>query len=121
MATETESTAGNGKVRLGGVELAVGDPTVDFAEGTAVTVCIRPEDVLARGITAGAPNAFEAIVSELEFLGSFFRANLTARGTNDTKFRADFSVNLVRDIGVAQGNSLTVALPEDRIRVFAGP
>ena len=112
--------AGNGKVRVGGVELAVGESTTGLSDGAAVTICIRPEDVIARGVAVGAPNAFEAIVSELEFLGSFFRANLRAGGTDGVEFRADFSVNLVRDIGVAKGGSLAVALPEDRIRVFVG-
>ena len=32
---------------------------------------------------------------------------------------ADFSSNLIRDLGVAAGSHLDVALPPDRLRVFA--
>ncbi len=110
--------AGNGKVRLGDVELAVGDGADGLAEGAAVTVCVRPEDITARGVEAGAANAFEAVVAELEFLGSFFRAELSPKDAEDTVFQADFSINLVRDLDVKKGQSLIVALPENRIRVF---
>ena len=110
--------AGRGKVRLGAVELAVSDGANALAEGAAVTLCVRPEDVTARGIEAGAANAFEAMVAELEFLGSFFRADLSLKGAEDTVFKADFSINLVRDLDLKIGRSLTVVLPEDRIRVF---
>ncbi len=110
--------AGRGKVRLGAVELAVSDGANALAEGAAVTLCVRPEDVTARGIEAGAANAFEAMIAELEFLGSFFRADLSLKGAEDTVFKADFSINLVRDLDLKIGRSLTVVLPEDRIRVF---
>ncbi len=110
--------AGRGKVRLGAVELAVSDGANALAEGAAVTLCVRPEDVTARGIEAGAANAFEAMVAELEFLGSFFRADLSLKDAEDTVFKADFSINLVRDLDLKIGRSLTVVLPEDRIRVF---
>ena len=87
-------------------------------KGTAVTLCLRPEDIVTRGIESGASNAFEATVADLEFLGSFYRASLTAKGAENTRFQADFSVNLMRDLGIAAGKTLTVAFPEDRIRVF---
>ena len=32
---------------------------------------------------------------------------------------ADFSSNLIRDLGVERGRKLDVALPPDRLRVFA--
>jgi hypothetical protein len=32
---------------------------------------------------------------------------------------ADFSLNLMRDLGVAEGQSLTIALPPESLRVFA--
>ena len=111
---------GNGKVQLGGVELSVGTAIDGLAKGKAVTVCVRPEDVIVRGVDAGTPNVFETTVAELEFLGSFFRADLTTKGGEENTFQADFSVNLVRDIDVKEGKNLLVALPEDRIHVFAG-
>ncbi len=109
---------GDGTVRLDGVELSAVEGMDALDEGTAVTLCLRPEDIVTRGVESGAPNAFEATVAELEFLGSFYRAKLTAKGAENTVFQADFSVNLVRDLGIEAGKTLTVAFPEDRIRVY---
>ena len=36
-----------------------------------------------------------------------------------TPFVADFSSNLIRDLGVDIGSRLDVALPPDRVRVYA--
>ncbi|MFQ5939817.1 MAG: ATP-binding cassette domain-containing protein, partial [Alphaproteobacteria bacterium] len=107
-------------VRFAGVDLSGGEAAAGFAEGQALTLCVRPEDVIARGVTVDTPNAFKVKVNELEFLGSVYRANLVAEGDGEAEFLAEFSVNLVRDAGVEEGQDLTVALPEDRIQVFAG-
>jgi iron(III) transport system ATP-binding protein len=114
-------TAGtNGTVNMGKVELHAREGVNGLGEGDEVTICVRPEDVIARDIGSDTPNAFDAMVDELEFLGSFYRASLSTQSDDDTTFRADFSVNLVRDLGVEEGRPLTVAFPESRIRVFAG-
>ncbi|MFB3134832.1 MAG: putative 2-aminoethylphosphonate ABC transporter ATP-binding protein [Rhodospirillales bacterium] len=110
---------GDGTVRIDGVGLSAIECVCVQDEGTAVTLCLRPEDIVTRGVEPGAPNAFEATVADLEFLGSFYRASLTAKGAEDTRFQADFSVNLVRDLDIEVGKTLTIAFPEDRIRVFA--
>ncbi len=47
------------------------------------------------------------------------RKDLSLKGAENTVFKADFSINLVRDLDVKKGQSLIVALPENRIRVFA--
>ena len=110
---------GDGTVRIDGVGLSAIECVCVQDEGTAVTLCLRPEDIVTRGVEPGAPNAFEATVADLEFLGSFYRASLIAKGVENTRFQADFSVNLVRDLGIEAGKTLTVAFPADRIRVFA--
>ncbi len=113
--------AGNdGTVHMGKVELHAREGVNGLGEGDEVTICVRPEDVIARDITSDTPNTFDAMVDELEFLGSFYRASLSTQSDDDTNFRADFSVNLVRDLGVKEGQPLIVAFPESRIRVFAG-
>ena len=76
--------------------------------------------MVARDIVAGGVNAFAATVHEMEFLGSFYRASLSAGSVDDATFVADFSVNLVRDVGVEEGMTLMVAFPAERIAVFAG-
>ncbi len=113
------SYAGDNKVRIGGVELSTAECD-GFDDGARVTICIRPEDVTVRQIDAGTANAIETIVADLEFLGSFYRAGLALKDDPKTLIVADFSINLVRDVGVEVGRPLTVAFPEDRIRVFPG-
>ena len=113
--------SGSGRVRLGGVELAASEAADRFADGDPVMCCVRPEDVVARDIVADTPNAFEAMVGELEFLGSFYRVSLRIEGEAGTAFRADFSINLVRDLGIEEGKPARVILPEDVIRVFPEP
>jgi iron(III) transport system ATP-binding protein len=88
------------------------------SQGDVVTVCIRPEDVVTRNVTAKTPNAVLAIVDELEFLGSFYRATLRPRESDPTRFRADFSINLMRDLGIAEGGEVTVSLPPEHLRIY---
>ena len=88
-----------------------------LAPGSKVQLCIRPEDVRVRDLPAGIANRISVEVAELDFVGAFCRATLKA---GDVALTADFSSNLVRDLGVERGGRLDVALPPDRLRVFAG-
>ena len=69
-----------------------------------------------RDLPADAPNRLGVTVGALDFVGAFCRANLEAGGIT---LMADFSSNLIRDLGVATGGRLDVALPPDRLRIFA--
>lgn len=112
-------TAGpDGQVRLSGVDLETANGNDGAAPGEAVTICIRPEDVLTRGVFPTTPNAIQATVDFLEFLGSFYRVTLKSQGDNPTSFRADFSSNLMRDLDITESRTVTVSLPADLIRVY---
>ena len=82
-------------------------------------LCIRPEDVRVRDLPADVANRVAVEVAELDFVGAFCRATLKVQGTDDVPMTADFSSNLIRDLGVELGRKLDVALPPDRLRVFA--
>ncbi len=114
----TGTAGGNDRVRLGDIELATANGEGGNKEGDAVTICIRPEDVATRGVTPDTANAVPAVIESLEFLGSFYRATLQVRDTGKTAIRADFSINLVRDLDIIEGREFTVALPSDHIRVY---
>jgi len=105
------------RVRLGNVDL---DATLPEGVGPddPVWICVRPEDVMVRGIESGTPNQIHAHIDELEFLGSFYRAVLSSPGAPDAPIRADFSINAMRDLRFEEGQTVTVALPPDRIRIF---
>jgi iron(III) transport system ATP-binding protein len=106
------------RIRFGEQLLACTDSGLALAAGNKAIACIRPEDVVVRGVTLASPNRLSVRVSEMEFLGSFYRARLAVPQVPDAVFSADLSVNAVRDLGVESGRLIEVSLPEDRIRVF---
>ncbi len=81
---------------------------------------IRPEDINAQDISDGDDNLIEVEIKHLEFLGSFYRADLGGGAISDLGMRADFSINLVRRKGVQVGSRLPVRLPPQFIRVYPG-
>jgi iron(III) transport system ATP-binding protein len=105
-----------GKVAAGGRELAADTPA-GLSTGAKLRLCVRPEDILVRNVAESAANRIEVSVDELIFMGAFSRAKLGVAG--GVALQADFSANLLRDVGVREGSRLTVALPPDRLRVFA--
>jgi len=113
----TGRVAGPGRITLGD-GLAI-DCSHTMTPGSEIRVCLRPEDVQVRGITENTANRFPVTIAELEFLGSFCRATLRASAPEVT-LTADFSINLMRDLNVGVGKTLDIALPADRLRVFAG-
>jgi iron(III) transport system ATP-binding protein len=103
-------------VRFAGLDLAC-ELDVRPGAGHDVTLAIRPEDVVVRNIGPSTVNAFEARVAEMEFLGSFCRVGLAING-GSSSLLADFSINVVRDLGIDKGKDMLVALPPERLRVF---
>jgi len=110
---------GSDKVRIGDAEIGLASPLEDARDGSIVTVCVRPEDVIARDIATKADNIIETVVKDLEFLGSFYRAMLLLNDNQGSILLADFSINLVRDIGIEEGKTIQVRIPSSRIRVFS--
>lgn len=81
-----------------------------------VIVTIRPEDVLP--VEADGANTLQATIKSMEFLGSFYRAELSNPELGDVELSADFSINAVRRLGLKEGSSLFVQLPSDRLKTF---
>ena len=94
-------------------------PQDGLAAGTKVSLCIRPEDVRVRDVSQGVANRLAVEVGDLDFVGAFCRATLKVQDAAEVELVADFSSNLMRDLGVERGSRLEVALPPDRLRIFA--
>lgn len=105
------------RVQLGALELSCDNDGLT-ADGP-VTVAIRPEDVMVQGAESGGVNTFQAEIRDLEFLGSFFHAKLSEPSLGRNVLRANFSANLVRRMNLQKGQRLTVALPQEHLRVYA--
>jgi iron(III) transport system ATP-binding protein len=112
------TVCGPASVRFGRQELFC--ETDGLAVGTPVTIAVRPEDIVVQGVTTDQENVYQARVQGLEFLGSFVRANLFSELTGEEHLRADLSINLIRRESIADGDSLLVRIPRERIRVYPG-
>jgi iron(III) transport system ATP-binding protein len=114
------SASSSGGVKLGNLDLNATLPN-GVTEGDPVFVCVRPEDIMVRGIEAATPNQVKAHIEKLEFLGSFYRAVLSADGAKGVPITADFSINAMRDLKLHEGQSVSIALPAERLRIFPRP
>jgi iron(III) transport system ATP-binding protein len=88
------------------------------SEGQRVKLGLRPEEVRIRGVEPGAANAVSVIVELLDFLGAFCRATLRPVEARGLTVRSDFSANAMRDLGIREGQTLTIVLPPELLRVF---
>ncbi len=112
------SVEADGAVRIGDTTLRC--QTDGLAPGAPVTVAIRPEDINAQDIAEGDDNVIDAEIEQLEFLGSFYRADLGGSAFGGHGIRADFSINLVRRKEVQVGARLPVRFPPEFIRLYPG-
>lgn len=111
----------DGKVSIG--DFALATDVEGIADGTQVTVAVRPEDVvphLVEDAGTGLVNLLPASISSMEFLGSFWRCHLRSPVLGDTEFVANFSVNAVRRLGLETRMDMAVELPAERVLVFPG-
>ena len=96
----------------------------DLTAGTAVTAVIRPEDVIphAIGFQPGGDrrNVLETTIDEMEFLGSFWRTRLSSERLGAITLVADVSINAVRRLSLAEGGTIAVELPAERLLAFSG-
>ena len=110
--------AGPKRLRLGSVEIDCSDDR-HLPPGSSVRIGFRPEEVQVRNVDEATPNRLAVRIALLEFLGSFCRARLESEEAAKFAIIADFSANLMRDLGVKEGQTLTIALPAECLHVFA--
>jgi iron(III) transport system ATP-binding protein len=109
------------RLAVEGTELACAPHQLALAcDATAV---IRPVDIIPHSMSGtdkvGTPeNLIEVTVTEMEFLGSFWRTRLSSPRLGSRILIADFSINAVRRLGIAVGGAMRVELPSERLLVF---
>ncbi|MBL0144142.1 MAG: putative 2-aminoethylphosphonate ABC transporter ATP-binding protein [Betaproteobacteria bacterium] len=112
--------------RAGGNRILVGEQRFECVVGPtagedgALRVFFRPEDVLVRGVNGATANSASAVVEKIEFLGAYSRLTVRVNGIAQPLI-ADLSVNDLAEFRVKPGDTLRVAVPADRIRVFGAP
>src|SRR3954466_14780129 len=108
------TVAGPKRIRTGALDLVCNDDR-GLDAGTAVKLGLRPEEIRVRDVKPSDPNAVTVQVGSLEFLGAFCRARLTPEVETAGPLVADFSANLMRDLNVAEGQRLLIALPPEAL------
>ncbi|MGU9957158.1 MAG: putative 2-aminoethylphosphonate ABC transporter ATP-binding protein [Arenicellales bacterium WSBS_2016_MAG_OTU3] len=122
----TASISATGNIQLGDAALQC-LPVAVPSNTKTVQAAVRPEDIiwLEGNNTSDSENVLKASIEEIEFLGSFVRASLKVEGLtlkdNDSNnmLQADFSINLVRRLGLQKGTTGVITIPKDRLRLFA--
>ena len=92
-----------------------------YEKDQAVVATIRPEDiVVTTGKAPGkASNKMQMVVEELEFLGSFWKVELSNAALGGQSISANVSINDERSLDLEVGSKVNAELPAERIRVFA--
>ncbi len=115
--------SGSGTATIGA--MAFQTAPFDLPAGDNVIAAIRPEDIIPHGDGNGtsgeaetASNAIDVRIDEMEFLGSFWRSRISNEDLGVAELIADFSINAVRRLSLAEGSTITVELPADRLMVF---
>ena len=112
---------------VNGSDARVGDVTFalrrdGLANGAAVVLAIRPEDVLVADADPQSallhPNRIAAEVENLEFLGSYLRMYLRHPAFPAKPLVAQTTQTLARALQIVPGKRLDVILPPERLRVF---
>ena len=103
------------RVRIGRIDF---DADTSGLKDRAVLAAVRPEDIIISAADSH-PNNFRALMEEGEFLGSFFRARLGGGDLGANSLRADVAMHDIRNMKLRPGAEMPVAIPRERIRVYA--
>jgi iron(III) transport system ATP-binding protein len=113
------SRSGENRVQIGEQRFDC-EMDAELGKSAALRVFFRPEDVLVRGVGGATPNSAAAVVEKVEFLGAYSRVTFRLSGIDQPLF-ADLSVNDMAEFRVKPGDTLRVAVPPERMRVFEAP
>ena len=108
--------------RAGADRVQVGEqrfqcPVIDGVANGSLRIFFRPEDVVVRGVHGATPNSASAVVERVEFLGAFSRVTFRLDGIVQP-LTADLSMNDMAEFHPKAGDTLRVAVPPERLRVF---
>jgi iron(III) transport system ATP-binding protein len=104
-----------GRVRIGPTSFACPH---ERADGGAVKLYLRPEDVLARPLQPSDPNVFDARIEKIEFLGSYCLVRVASDALGEQKLTVYLSLNFLAEQRLEVGGRLPLRLLPERMRVF---
>ena len=93
--------------------------------GQEVQLYLRPEDVLARPpsngageFVAGVDNVFDAVIENVEFMGSYCLVQAASPALGAQKLAVYLSLNFLAERGLAAGSRLPLRLIPERLRIY---
>jgi iron(III) transport system ATP-binding protein len=95
-------------------------PGPALAEGTVLTLGIRPEEVVVGPGARDPDNRLVGRVGGIQFLGAFTRLRVDLGG-GLPPLECDLAAGAFADAGVKEGGELPIALRPDALRVFIEP
>jgi iron(III) transport system ATP-binding protein len=106
--------------RVGEGAVRVGTLTIPYDNGETrdARIYLRPEDVLARPITAGDPHVFDAKIEKIEFLGSYCHVKVASPALAEHKLTVYLSLNYLSEQSLAEGSAIQLKILPERIKVF---
>jgi iron(III) transport system ATP-binding protein len=106
-----------GQVKVGDAVLRcpARDPLVP---GTAVTIAVRPEEIIVGAGALPAVNHFKTRVLSVQFLGPFTRLLLSLPSAPGTTLECDVAAGAFAALEVGEGADLTLGLKPEALRVF---
>jgi iron(III) transport system ATP-binding protein len=109
---------GGGRFRVGTLVLDGAPGAGAIAAGAAVRLYLRPEDVVIDGAVPGRPNAAQAKVTKVEFLGAFCHVTVALAGAEAQPLLINVSRHSIDEMKLAEGSALSVGLPPECIRLL---
>jgi iron(III) transport system ATP-binding protein len=113
-ATVSES----GAIQVGDVGLKCLKVRESLKGGSRVSLFLRPEDLVVRGVDTKAGNTLSGRIEKLEFLGAFCRVSVQVDGMTGTEVLADLSYHDMTEFDLREGSTLNLAVLGDRVRIF---
>lgn len=101
-----------GQLEIGGHKLPADGPDRE------VRVYLRPEDVLARPISAGDDHVFDSTVEQVDFLGAFCHVHVRAASLSAQPLTVVLSLNFLAEQSLVVGSPLPLRLLPERLKVF---
>ncbi len=106
-------------VECAGTVLRSAEPH-NIPAGEPVVAAIRPEDL--RVHQGSQPHVYEnhiqACVTDVEFLGSYYRLATAVNSSQKASLVVEISTNLWRDLRIQEGSLLHMWVPPDFVRVY---
>ncbi|MEO8537155.1 MAG: putative 2-aminoethylphosphonate ABC transporter ATP-binding protein, partial [Betaproteobacteria bacterium] len=107
-----------GAIRVGDLVLDGAPGSERIARGTAISVYLRPEDVMINGDAAAHRNIAQATVDKIEFLGAFCLVTVTLDRAPAQPLVVNLSRHALDRMSLAIGAPLSVGLPRECMRLL---